>query len=231
MEKQYITIGNIPALLWGPESDRLFIAVHGDASHKEDTVIRLLAEAAVAKGYRALSFDLPEHGDRKAQPRPCKARECAEDLGVVMGYARALSDDIGLFGCSMGAYFGMLACGEEPIRRALFLSPVVDMAHLIENMMGWFDVSAEQLEREQAVETPIKTLYWDYYRYVLDHPIRWDKPTALLYGDADTLCEPDVVQAFATCCGADLTTLEGGEHFFHTEEQLAFYTTWLEAWL
>ena len=64
MEKQYLWIEGIPAVLWGAASDKLFIAVHGDQSNKEDDVIAILAEEAANKGCQTLSFDLPEHGIR-----------------------------------------------------------------------------------------------------------------------------------------------------------------------
>lgn len=227
MHTTQIKIGTIPAILWGPPSRSLFLAVHGDMSHKTDEAIQILAEQAVEKGHQVLSFDLPEHGDRKTEPRLCDARNCVEDLAAVMDRAHILSDRISLFGCSMGAFFSMLAYEREPIEQALFLSPVVDMVRIIRNMMSWFDVSEERLEREREIATPVKTLYWDYYQYVLARPVRWDKPTALLYGAKDNLCERDYVVAFADRTGSDMTVLEGGEHFFHTEEQLAFLRRWL----
>ena len=82
--------------------------------------------------------------------------------------------------------------------------------------------------QDGQVETPVKTLYWDYYQYVVSHPVRWDQPTALLYGEADNLCEYDYVRGFAGQCRAEMTVLEKGEHFFHTEEQLAFLRQWLD---
>ena len=228
MERQAVKIKNIPAILWGPASDFLYIAVHGDQSHKEDDAIVIFAEEAVYKGYQVLSFDLPEHGARKEEPRLCKVQNCVADLHAVMEYAHTLSDRISLFGCSIGAYFSMLAYREEPIRQTLFLSPVVDMKRIIQNMMTWFDVSEERLEKEQEIATPVKTLYWDYYQYVLAHPVQWDKPTALLYGEKDNLCEIGYVKAFADHAHADLMIMEDGEHFFHTEEQLAYLRRWLK---
>jgi predicted alpha/beta-hydrolase family hydrolase len=71
-------ISNIPATLWGEKSNKLFIAVHGNLSHKEDTVIELLADEATRKGYQVLSFDLPEHGDRKTEGTPCKVQHCVQ---------------------------------------------------------------------------------------------------------------------------------------------------------
>lgn len=228
MKIEYIRIENIPAILWGERAEKLFLAIHGDQSHKADEVITIFAEVAVDKGYQVLSFDLPEHGGRKEEPRLCTAKNCAEDLEKIMKYAQALSNHMNLFGCSLGAYFGMLAYQNEPIEQALFLSPVVDMKRLIENMMMWFDVDKERLEREKKVQTPIQTLSWDYYQYVLQHPIKWEKPTAILYGRMDTLVELDCISSFSNHAGAELTILEDGEHFFHTKEQLEFFERWLE---
>lgn len=227
MQKQLILIESIPSILWGSASDRLFVAVHGDQSNKADDVIRIFAEVAVKKGYQVLSFDLPEHGDRKEEARLCNAQNCVEDLMRILTYARARSNSISLFGCSVGAFFSMLAYKDAQIRQALFLSPVVDMKRIINNMMTWFNVSEERLEKEQAVATPFQTLYWDYYKYILNHPVEWDKPTALLYGARDTLCEPECVYAFAERANAAMTVLENGEHFFRTEKQLDLLRKWL----
>lgn len=68
MKQEYIKIQHIPTILWGEKSDRILIAAHGNMSHKSDTVIERLAQAAESKGYQVLSFDLPEHGDRKSEP-------------------------------------------------------------------------------------------------------------------------------------------------------------------
>lgn len=228
METHQINIAGIPAILWGPMSKRLFIAVHGDKSCKSDEVIAEFAKEAAGKGYCTLSFDLPEHGDRKEEPRLCSVQNCVEDLTAVMKYARTLSCDISLFGCSMGAYFGMLAYRDESLGQALFLSPVVDMKRIIDNMMMWFGVTVERLRQERVIPTPVKTLYWDYYEYVTEHPVVWDKPTALLYGKKDELCELRYVEDFAKRTGAKMTVFDEGEHFFHTEEQMAFFRQWLQ---
>ncbi len=46
MLKDNFNISNIPAVLWGDKSERVFIAVHGNISNKEDAVIQILAEEA-----------------------------------------------------------------------------------------------------------------------------------------------------------------------------------------
>jgi hypothetical protein len=230
MKQKQLTIKHIPAILWGEPSDRLILSVHGNMSHKADTVIDLLARHATEKGYQVLSFDLPEHGDRKGEPILCKVQTCVEELCTVMEYAKTKATHISLFGCSMGAYFSLLAYQDETLDQAIFLSPVVDMERIIQNMMTWFSISVERLQAEQEIATPIgQPLYWDYYCYVKEHPIsNWPFPTDILYGSADNLCERSIIEGFAQRFGCRLTIMQQGEHFFHTLEQLSFYKAWLE---
>ena len=87
--------------------------------------------------------------------------------------------------------------------------------------------SISVLEQQKEIATPFKTLYWDYYQYVIENPVVWGKKTALLYGAKDFLCEYEIVKNFADRAHAEMTVLDEGEHFFHTEEQIAFYRDWL----
>jgi uncharacterized protein len=230
MMKQEIKIEGIPAIVWGEKSNNLFIAVHGNMSNKADDAIVIFAEEASSRGYQVLSFDLPEHGDRKEEEYACKVQNCVHDLEIIMRYAQNLSNDISIFACSMGAYFSLLAYNELPLKQSLFLSPVLDMERIIKGMMTWFNVSEEKLKAEKEVSTPIgQTLYWDYYQYVKSHPIdTWKSPTAILYGSDDNLCEFDVVSAFSDRFHCELSVMEHGEHYFHTEEQLQFFRQWLQ---
>jgi len=229
LAKQYFKIQGIPAILWGDHSAKVFVAVHGNMSHKEDDVIRILAEKLTQSGYQVLSFDLPQHGERKDDPMPCKVRNCVNDLSVIMEYIKPRWDHISLFACSMGAYFSLLACTDMPFEQCLFLSPVVNMERIIENMMIWFRVSEEELEARKEVTTPIgQILYWDYYCYVKEHPVHsWNQPTVILYGSDDSLCEYDTVSGFSQQFHCGLTVMEHGEHYFHTEEQLNFFRQWI----
>ena len=229
MLKDKFNISNIPVVLWGKKSEKLFIAIHGNMSNKEDIVIEILAKEAVQKGYQVLSFDLPEHGDRKNDSTPCKVQFCVRDLSIIMGYAKEYWADISLFACSMGAYFSLLAYEQNIIRKALFLSPVVNMERIIDNMMMWFNITPERLQKELTIQTPIgQKLYWDYYCYVKQHPINsWSTETKILYGAKDELCEFETINYFCEkyCC--ELEIMEKGEHYFQTEEQLNVFLHWL----
>lgn len=230
MIKENILIDNIPAILWGGKSRKLFIAVHGNMSSKSDVPISILAEEAIYLGYQVLSFDLPEHGDRKEEETLCKVQNCVSDLEKIMEYARAQADSISLFANSMGAYFGLLAYKDENLKQSLFLSPVVDMKRIITNMMKWLNITEERLKEEQEIETSIgQTLYWDYYQYVNENPIsKWDSPTSILYGKKDNLSEYEVLKDFVTAYTCNLEIAENAEHYFNTEEDLSIYRNWLK---
>ena len=120
-----LCVEGIPAILWGKETGKMVVAVHGNMSNKADEPIVLLAEAAIPSGYQVLSFDLPQHGDRKEEPTLCKVQNCVHDLGTIMNYVRRGTKDVSLFACSMGAYFSLLAYQDVGLRQCLFLSPVV----------------------------------------------------------------------------------------------------------
>jgi len=227
---QNLMIDNIPAILWGKKSSKLFVAVHGNMSNKSDAPISILAEEVIPLGYQVLSFDLPQHGDRKEEPTLCKVQNCVSDLCKIMDFAQARAAEISLFACSMGAYFSLLAYKEISIKQSLLLSPVVNMNRIIDNMMTWFNVSEKRLEAEQEIPTPVgQTLYWDYYCYVKENPIVcWDSLTAILYGKEDNLCEFDFVSSFASEFNCGLDVMENGEHYFHTPEQLNFIRKWLK---
>lgn len=229
MRKERFNISNIPAVLWGEKSEKLFIAVHGNMSNKEDVVIEILAKKALEKGYQVLSFDLPDHGERKNHNPPCTVQYCVKDLSMIMDYGKKHWKEISLFACSMGAYFSLLAYGNQPLKKALFLSPVVDMERIIENMMMWFNITPEQLKKEDTIETPIgENLYWDYFCYVKQHPINtWGVDTEIIYGEKDELCEFDIINDFAKKYSCGLEVVEQGEHYFQREEQLNVFENWL----
>ena len=230
MVKKHLKIEGIPAIIWGEKKDKLYIAIHGNMSNKEDDIILIFVEEAIKKGYQVISFDLPEHGERKDEKYYCKVDNCVSDLNVIYNYAKAMAQTINIFACSMGAYFAVLAYENRSLVNCLFLSPVVNMERIICNMMTWFNISEDRFEKEKEIPTPIgQTLYWDYYCYVRNNPIdKWDKPTAILYGANDDISEYDEVILFTNSFGCDLHIMEDGEHYFHTEEQMQYFRKWVK---
>ncbi len=154
--------------------------------------------------------------------------EAKEEFPPFFAALRGRARPIILIANSIGAYFSMCADIGGLIREARFISPVVDMENLIRNMMAWAGVSEAELEARGVIPTDFgEDLSWEYLSYVRSHPIRWSVPTRILYGSGDRLVTPETVRAFAEKHGARLTVMEGGEHWFHTETQLAFLDAWI----
>ena len=129
---------------------------------------------------------------------------------------------------SIGAYFAMCAGIDPLIRKAYFISPIVDMERLITDSMRRANVTEAELEAKGTVRTASgEELSWMYLSYVRSHPVRWDVPTEILYGSGDSLIQPETIRAFADAHRARLTVMEGGEHWFHTEEQMRFLDEWI----
>ena len=84
------------------------------------------------------------------------------------------------------------------------------------------------LEKRQEIPTAIDPLRWDYYQYILSHPIvRWDASTAILYGGKDSLQPLHSIQSFSNRFGAELTVSPESEHSFLSESDLIITARWL----
>ena len=137
-------------------------------------------------------------------------------------------DSVMLIANSIGAFFALSALADKQIDKALLISPVVDMEKLIRDMMMWANVSEKELrERKEIVTDFGETLSWEYLCYVRKHPIRWNVPTCVLYGEKDNLTSFETISEFANRTDSSLAVMKNGEHWFHTDEQMAFLDNWV----
>lgn len=225
MKTEKFFIDNIPAILLGEQSDSVYLFVHGQCGSKEEAV--RFAEAVSGTGCQVLGIDFPEHGSRKDSAK-LLPWEVVPELKKVYGYLTEHWQHVFVRANSIGAWFSMLAFGNEPIEKCLFVSPVLDMERLITDMMSWANVTEEQLEHENEIKTDSgQTLSWDYLCYVRKNRIaEWKIPTEILYADSDNMVRRETVDAFAEKMRCGLSVMENGEHWFHTPEQLAFMENW-----
>ena len=129
---------------------------------------------------------------------------------------------------SIGAFFSMCALSGKKIHQAFFISPIADMEKLILNMMSWAKVTEAELREKKEIATDFgEKLSWEYLNYVRQNPTKWTVPTHVLYGANDHLMPREVIAGFVEKIGGTLTVMEGGEHWFHTEEQMAFLDKWI----
>ena len=155
-----------------------------------------------AEHYKPLFPDCVVIGfDYKAQTPWEAEREFAEYFDGLeeLGYG-----SIGIIANSIGAFYAMCALADRNISVAYFISPIVDM------------------ERIEGV-----TLDEGHQRYVRQHPINWRVPTHILYGENDNLTSFGTISEFARSTSATLKVMPGGEHWFHTPEQMAFLDVWI----
>lgn len=137
-------------------------------------------------------------------------------------------ESIILIANSIGAFFCMNANLNGLIEKAYFISPVVNMEKLICDMMQWANVTEAELEQRKIIPTDFgEELSWEYLCYVRAHPLNWKVPTSILYGEKDNLTSLETIRAFAEKQGASLTVMKGGEHWFHTEEEMKFLDEWI----
>lgn len=130
---------------------------------------------------------------------------------------------------SIGAYFTMLSLQDRKVAKALFISPILNMEQLIKNMMSWAGVTESELREKGEIPTDFgETLSWEYLCFARENPVIWDIPTEILYAGRDNLTSRETVEEFAKAHNSALTVMENGEHWFHTEEQLAFLYDWIK---
>ena len=100
------------------------------------------------------------------------------------------------------------------------------MAALIESMMRSNGVSEAELRSKKEIPIPGgETLSWEYYCYAREHMPAWLAP-ALNPESPEYPChspaQPLTHIPAHIICGASVAVMPGGEHWFHTPEQMRF---------
>ena len=227
MEMERLNIGAVPALRLGAGTRGAYLFVHGKLGNKEEAVD--FARRAEPAGYQVVSMDLPGHGERRDSGERLVPRTAVPGIRAVYDFLKARWDHICLRANSIGAWLAMEALQEEALERALFVSPVTDMEGLIQTMMDWAGVTRRELERRGEIPTEFgETLSWEYLNWVQANPVAWRVPTAILYGERDTLLSRRMLNAFLGKTAGRLTVVKNGEHWFHTPVQMAVLQTWEE---
>ena len=155
--------------------------------------------------------------------------DAVKEIRIAAEELKGKYENVILIANSIGAFFSMNAGIDEMIQKAYFISPIVDMDKLITDMMKWANVTEQELELKGVIHTDFgEDLSWDYLSYVRSHLVEWRVPTQILYGSNDHLTSLETITDFANKHQATLTVMEGGEHWFHTEKQMAFLDNWIK---
>ena len=54
-----------------------------------------------------------------------------------------------------------------------------------------------------------------------------ENPTCILYGEKDNLTSGETISEFSNRINADLSVMDDGEHWFHTDAQMKFLDDWI----
>ena len=136
---------------------------------------------------------------------------------------------ISIIANSIGAYFIMVSLTNKHIEKAFFISPIVDMEKLITDMMFLENITEEELYKKKEIKTSFgETLSWEYLTFIRKNPIEWNIPTYILYGEKDNMTSYETILNFVNKTKANLTIMKGGEHWFHTDEQMEFLDNWIK---
>ena len=155
--------------------------------------------------------------------------ETGREIKQAIEALREKFNDVILVANSIGAFFSMNGGLDGLVKKAYFISPIVDMEKLITDMMDWANVTEDELEKQGVIPTSFgEDLSWKYLTYVRTHPISWNVPTRILYGSEDTMTSLKTIQEFAQKHQAVLTVMEKGEHWFHTEAQMKLLDDWIK---
>ena len=155
------------------------------------------AKEAVPKGYQVLSIDLPVER---------KPWEVLPLLNEVRDYLYENWESVSVRANSIGSWFTLLTFQSKKVEQALLVSPILDMKKFIELMP----------QREDY-----------YYEWVVNNPITgWNVPTYIIRPEVDMIVSEEIGSDFISQHQCQITIMPGGEHWFHTPEQLAFLKAW-----
>ena len=192
----------------------LVLYIHGKGGGKEE-----------ANHYIPLFTDSDVIGLDYKATNPWEAKE---EFPLLFDKYSKNYDSVVVVANSIGAYFVMHALEEKNISKAFFISPLVNMERLILDMMMWANVTENELYERKNINTSFgETLSWDYLTYVRKHPLKWNIPTHILYGEKDHLTSLETISNFSKEINATLTIMKNGEHYFHLEDQMRFLDEWI----
>ena len=117
------------------------------------------------------------------------------------------------------------------IKKAFFISPLVNMKEVIEGMMKQYGISLDTLKTRKIIDLDNgQTLSYDFYESLKEKD-SWDIKTYVLYGEKDKIVDQESIFNFISNHNSSLTIMKNGKHYFHTPGQLKFIKKWINEYL
>ena len=120
------TDSGIPAAIYGAESEKIFLCVHGQFGNKFEA--ESFARIAVPLGWQVLAVALPKHGERignsSARFDPWHS---VPELHEILSSLKSKNKRVALRSVSIGAWFSLLAARGISLECCLLISPLLNM--------------------------------------------------------------------------------------------------------
>ncbi len=132
---------------------------------------------------------------------------------------------------SIGAFYAYRYLSSFKIKKAFFISPLVNMRKIIDKMMKKYSITLERFKNEKIIVLENgQAISFDFYQS-LDNVDHWDVKTHILYGQNDKLVDHESIFSFASAHNCSLTILKNGDHYFHTPGQLKCIKKWINEFM
>ena len=126
-------------------------------------------------------------------------KETGKEIHAFVESLKPQYENIILIANSIGAFFSLHADLNKLVQKAYFISPIVSLEGFVCDQPEWMNLQEPD----------------------------WNIPTAILYGSRDNLTSLETITSFAKKHNANLTIMDGGEHWFHTDAQMQFLYNWI----
>ena len=224
-EKKYILSGiyDIPIKRYEPDSEvkGFIVAVHGFGGDKESSAIKALAERMTKRGHAVIAFDLPGHGESRADEYFCTAN-CCLDLAKIFTHSCDLypdTDKKAVFATSFGGYITLLSLDTLPEDVCIVLrAPAVDMRSAFERMLP---VTIEEYKRTGFVQMGFErklNVPYQFYATLCENDISqtdMQRELLIIHGSRDNIVLPEHISRFCKANPkARLELIEKADHRF-----------------
>ena len=216
MKREDFSIGEIPMMLLGDSSDRIFLYIHG----LNGDGLGAIRFSNFAYKWQTLGIRLP-----KGEIRP---EILTPQLQEILKFLKSRWKTIAIRANSFGAWLSLISFPNEKFDRCLFVSPLLNIESYILSKMARESITEDRLRREGTIDLESGLqISWNYLEFARKNPVHSiSSKTRILHCTGDEVIPIDESKKFAAENNCELEIIDGQEHWFHTDFQLELLSAW-----
>lgn len=210
----------------------IVIISHGFGGSKESAPTFALAESLSRLGIGVCSYDFPAQGDSLADGTLLRINNCINDLKAVKYYIKeqAPGAEVAYFSTSFGAYITLLYLARQQHKeeKVILLSAAINMPDLLfkrTSEKAFDELSTQGYIISNNYPSPMKLSTGLYQDMEANNIYEIYKPgyakIHMIHGDEDEIVPLEMIKEFAKKFGAELTTIQGANHYFDDPKKLS----------